>query len=89
MIIDKDGRSITVCTVLMAKALAFGTFNQAAETFEGRSGMVVTVGSTLTRLLHVCASDGVEELIRSLLNDQINNSGMSYSVVGIVLVSNC
>ena len=86
--VDKDGRSVAVCAVMVPKALAFGTFNQAAETFEGRLGMMVTVGSTLTSLLRVCVSDGVEELIRYLSNDQINNSGMSYSVVGIVLVSN-
>ena len=66
IMVDKDGRSVAVCAVMVAKALAFGTFNQAAEVFEGRSGMVVIVGSTLTRLLRVCASDGVEELIRSL-----------------------
>ena len=88
--VDREGRSVAVCVVIVARACAFGTFIRAAEAAEGWSGMVVTVGSTLTRLPRVWASDAGNELIEfslDLSNERTNDRGMSYECWGVFLVS--
>ena len=73
MMVDNCGRSVAVCAAMVAEALAFGTFNRAELVVLAGSGMVVTVGSTLTRLLRICASDVDIKLIDLSLSLDLSN----------------
>ena len=61
--VDNCGRSVAVWAAMAAEARAFGTFERATAAALEKSGVVVTVGSTLTLLLRICASDVVILLI--------------------------